>query len=111
MLASDSQTKLHVRAMLLDSHAVLVPSVPPLSHPDSVCPSDSMSRGRLPHRRQHAVVAAAWAQTPGRSLRLARQNLRRVLRFDSLQWWAIAPPLPLGGVSAEGRMVRTSGMR
>lgn len=111
MLATESQTLLQACSMLLNSHAVLVLSVSPISCPAPVYPSGSVSKGRPPRHCQHAGVAAALAKTLGRNLRLARHILRFVLRFDLLQWWATVPPLPAAGLSVEGRMVRTSEMR
>ena len=71
-------------AVLINSLAVLVPFASPLSRPGSVYPSDSMSRDHLPHRCRQAEVAVALAENPDTSLRLARQILRRVLRFEPL---------------------------
>ena len=76
----------HTYAVLLNSLAVLVPSVSPLSHPGSVCPSDLMSRDHLHHRCRHAGVAVALAENLDTSLRLVRQILGGVLLFGPLRW-------------------------
>jgi hypothetical protein len=111
MLAFESQTLPRKYAILLNSHAVLVLSVSLLSRPGSFCLWDSIHKGRLPRRYQHAAGAVALAEILDMILPRARQILRRVLRSDCLRLRAIVPPLLRDGVSVSGSMARMSGRR